>query len=83
MMLIPSGALNVGPRRGLVTHVALFDLCFWLTGDLLGDHAEMHHVVAWGGLVTLGTVHRSGGRVAELGDGPGRRRVADRTVHTE
>lgn len=83
MMLIPSGASDIGPRRGLVTLVALLDLCFGLAGDLLGDHAKVHHVVAGGGLVALRAVHRSGGRVAELGDRPGRRRVAGCAVGAE
>ena len=83
MVLVPAGVEDVGPGGCLVTFVALFDFCVGLAGDLLGDHSEVLHVVAWGCLVALGTVHGSGGRVSEFGDCPRGCRVAGGAVLAE
>ena len=69
-MLVPAGIFDVVPRRGLVALKTLVDARVRLAGDACGNHLEMHHVVAGRGLMTLGAVHRIGGRMSELGNGP-------------
>lgn len=53
MMLVPTDVLDVVPGIGLVAGATLFDAGMLLTGYSLGDHLEMHHVVAGWRLVAL------------------------------
>ena len=85
MVLVPANALDVIPRVGLMTAVALIDLHIctaWIArsirfaGNRLINHFEMLHVVARRRLMTLRAVCRARRRVLELGDGPLRSRVA-------
>jgi len=70
VMFIPTGAFDVIPRGGLVALRTLVDSRVRLTSDASRNHLEVHHVVAGRRLVALGTVHRIGGRMLILGNGP-------------
>src|SRR5260370_33773987 len=83
MVLVKAHALDVVPRRRLVTQVALVDLGTRLARHLHRDHVEVPHVVAGRRLVTLGAVRRARRRVPKLRDRALRRRVALRAVLSE
>lgn len=63
--------------------IALLDIRVRLTGHLLRDHLEVHHVMAGRRLMALRAIERAGGRVAEFRNRPHRRRVTRGAVVTE
>lgn len=56
MVLVPAGTEDVVPGCCLMAVMTLRDLRVWLACDARGDHLEMHHVMRWRRLMTLGTV---------------------------
>ena len=65
MMLVVANAADVIPGRGLMAAIALVHLSraaalghlrIFLSGDLLRNHVEVHHVVARWSLVALRAV---------------------------
>ncbi len=83
MMLQPATSLNVVPGGGLVTKIALMDLCFELSSQRPRNQGEMHHAVAGRWLVTLGALSRPQGRMAEISNRPGIEGVTLCTTITE
>ena len=84
-MLVIADAFDVVPGRGLMAAITLIyldgaaasgDLRIFLSGDLFRNHFKVHHVMARRGLMALGARLRGGRRMAELGYGPLRCRVA-------
>ena len=53
------------------------------SGDFLGNHVEMHHVVTRRRLMTLSAVARCGGRVSKFWNRPRICPVALRAISTE
>lgn len=89
MMLVVPHSLDVIPGRGLVASIALVHLSraatlrhlsIFLPGNPFRDHVEVHHIVTWRRLVTLGAIKRARRGMAKSGDGPLCRPVALRTV---
>jgi hypothetical protein len=81
MMLVVANAADVIPGRGLMAAVTLVDLSWsaasgylriFLSGDLLRNHVEVHHVVTRRSLVALSAVERARGRMLEFSDSPAR-----------
>lgn len=62
---------------------ALFHTSALLTGDLLGDHAEVLHVVAGRRLMALRAVPGAGRGMAKLGEAPGAGAVTGGAVSAE
>ena len=92
MVLVVADALNVIPRIGLMTAIALVDLNVSATrvawairfaGNCLVNHFKVHHVVARRRLMALRAIRRTRRRVNEAGDCPLRRAVTLRAVLPE
>ncbi len=56
VVLVPAGSHDVVPGGCLMTLLALIDFGVRFSCDAGGDHAEVHHVMAWRGLMALRTV---------------------------
>lgn len=82
MVNIPTNPFDVVPGVRRVAGVALLDPRTF-AGDALGDHLEVHHVVAWRRQMTLRALSRARRRVAKLGDPPCRQRVAATALRAE
>ena len=82
-MFVKADSLDVVPRGRLMAEEALADLRVRLARDAHRNHLEVHHVMAWRGLVTLAAGLRDGRRVAEFRDRPLRRAVTSRAVRAE
>ena len=82
-MFVKADSLDVVPRGRLMTEKALADLRVRLARDAHRNHFEVHHVMAWRGLMALRAGLRDGRRVAEFRDRPLRRAVALRAVIPE
>ena len=82
-MLVKTNATNVVPRSRLMAEEALADLRVRLARDAHRNHFEVHHVMAWRGLMALRARLRNGRRVAEFRDCPLRRAVTLRAVRAE
>ena len=67
-MFVETNATNVVPRSRLMTEETLADLRVRLARDAHRNHFEVHHVMAWRGLVALRAL--SVGRVVRLAHGP-------------
>jgi hypothetical protein len=75
-VLVPAGPLDVVERVRPVVQEALADLHMFLAGDRIGDHLEVHHVVAQGSLMVLGAIARGRGGMEESGNASERSVVA-------
>ena len=67
-MFVKADASDVVPRGRLMTEETLAYLRVRLARDAHRNHFEMHHVMAWRGLVALRAL--SVGRVVRLAHGP-------------
>ena len=70
MVFVPTGTLDVVPRRCLVTQLALTHSGVLLTGHPLRHHVKVHHPMARRLEVTLRAVGRTRGRVHKRDDPP-------------
>ena len=79
MMLVVANAADVIPGRGLVAAITLVHLSWpaasgylriFLSGNLLRNHVEVHHVVARRSLVALSAVERAWRRMLEFSNSP-------------
>ncbi len=66
VMFVPADAFDVVPTGCLMAEETLVHLCVRLVANLLIDHLEVHHVMAWRRLMTLRARLRRGGWMAEL-----------------
>lgn len=82
-MLVEADAFDVVPCGCLMAEEALIHLGLLHTGCRHRNHFEVHHVMARGGLVTLGAVQGSWRGMAELRNGPRDRAVTLRAVLAE
>ena len=83
MMFVKTNPFYVVPRSCLVAKETLIDLCIRLSTNLLVDHFEVLHVMAWGSLMALGAVLGCGRGMAEFWNGPFRGRMTLCAVLTE
>ena len=79
-MFVKADAPNVVPCGRLMAEKALADLRVRLARDAHRNHFEVHHVMAWRGLMALRARLRDGRRMPEFRDRPLRRGVALRAV---